>query len=112
MRYIDDIFFIWQHDEVSLDYFIKFCDNYSKSKNMKSNIKFETKISKYTVNFLDVTVELRNNEIKTLVYTKPTDTRLYLNSNSYHTPHVIKNIPKGQFIRIKRICSDPWPTIY
>ena len=106
MRYIDDIFFTWQHDEVSLDHFIKFCDNYSKSKNMKSNIKFETKISKDTVNFLDVTVELKNNQIKTSVYTKPTDAHLYLNSNSCHTPHVIKNIPKGQFIRIKRICSD------
>ena len=73
---------------------------------MKSNIKFKTKISKDTVNFLDVTVVLKNDEMKTLVYTKPTDAHLYLNSNSYHTPHVIKFFPKGQFIRIKRICSD------
>ena len=106
MRFIDDIFFIWQHDKVSLDHFVKFCNDYSKSKNMKSRIKFETNISIDTVNFLDVTVGLENNVLTTSVYTKPTDAHLYLNSNSCHTPHIIKNIPKGQFVRIRRICSD------
>ena len=31
---------------------------------------------------------------------------LYLNSKSSHPRHVIKNIPKGQFVRVRRICSE------
>ena len=38
-RFIDDIFFIWTGDKDSLDHFICFTQNYSKSKNMKSKIK-------------------------------------------------------------------------
>ena len=45
MRYIDDIFFIWHHDQKSLQEFIKFCDNYSKSVEMRSKIKFDTNTS-------------------------------------------------------------------
>ena len=93
MRYIDDIFFIWQHDEKSLHDFIKFCDNYSASKKMKSKIRFETNTS-------------TESGIKTSLYTKPTDAHLYLNAKSSHPRHVIKNLPKGQFIRVRRICSE------
>ena len=105
-RYIDDIFFIWHGDETSLRKFIHFCDTYSESKHMKSNIKFESNILNESVNFLDVRVSLSNGYIKTSVYSKPTDAHLYLNKKSCHPTHVIKNIPKGQFIRIRRICSD------
>ena len=106
LRYIDDIFFIWQHDEKSLKHFIKFCDNFSSSRKMKSKIKFETNMSETNVNFLDVTVSIKDNKLVTSLYTKPTDSHLYLNSKSCHPDHVIKNMPKGQFIRIKRICSE------
>ena len=42
-RFIDDIFFIWTGNKDSLDHFISFTQNYSKSKNMKS--KFEIRNS-------------------------------------------------------------------
>ena len=58
MRYIDDIFFIWQHDEKSLQEFIKFCDNYSTTRKMKSKIKFESNSSTDSVNFMDVNSRL------------------------------------------------------
>ena len=106
MRYIDDIFFIWQHDEKSLNDFINFCDNYSASKKMKSNIRFETNSSTESVNFLDVKVSIKGEKIHTSLYTKPTDAHLYLNAKSCHPRHVIKNLPKGQFIRVRRICSE------
>ena len=105
-RYIDDVFFIWHDDEESLKDFIKFCDGYSEKHEMKSKIKFETNYSRESVNFLDVTVDLSDGKIKTSVYSKPTDSHLYLNRKSCHPTHVIKNLPKGQFIRVRRICSD------
>ena len=105
-RYIDDIFFIWTHGEESLKNFIQFAQNYAQGKKMKSNIKFEVNISDTTVDFLDITVVNNNGVLTTTLYTKPTDAHLFLNKSSDHPPHVIKNLPRGQFIRIRRICSD------
>ena len=73
---------------------------------MKSEIKFEVHMSDKSVNFLDVTVNFHSGSLSTTLYTKPTDSHLYLNKSSFHPPNVIKNIPKGQFIRLRRICSN------
>ena len=104
-RFIDDIFFIWTGNKDSLDHFISFTHNYSKSKNMKSKIKFEIHLSTNEVHFLDVAVSLNHGKLRTILFTKPTDSQFYLNTSSCHPSHVVKNIPKGQFIRLRRICS-------
>ncbi len=104
-RYIDDIFFIWTDGVESLNDFIDFIQNYSDNNKMKSSMKFESNISSTEVNFLDVKVRFNNGILETDLYTKPTDAFLYLNSSSNHPKHVKSNIPKGQFIRIRRICS-------
>ena len=56
----DDIFFIWTINKDSLDHFIFFTQNYNKSKNIKSKIKFEFHLSTNKVHFLDVTVSLKH----------------------------------------------------
>ena len=106
-RYIDDIFCIWTGGKENLQKFIEFVQNYSKNKKMKSDIQFTFNQSTEEVNFLDVCVKLNEGDISTTVYSKPTDSQLYLNSNSNHPRHVIRNIPKSQFLRLKRICSNP-----
>ena len=63
-RFIDDIFFIWTGNKDSLDHFISFTQNYSKSKNMKSKIKFEIHLSTNKVHFLDVTIFFKTWKIK------------------------------------------------
>ena len=73
---------------------------------MKSKIRYESSSSTESVNFLDVEVKIKGNKIQTSLYTKPTDAHLYLNAKSCHPDHVIKNIPKGQLIRVRRICSE------
>ena len=105
-RYIDDIFFIWTHGEDSLDEFIEHNQNFSASQGMKSDVKFTVNKSPEKVEFLDVLVTFVNGVLKTNLYSKPTDAFLYLNTTSSHPKHVTKNIPKGQFIRIRRICSE------
>ena len=57
-RFIDDIFFIWTDGEDWLKEFLVFCQKYSKTKNMKSVIKFEISHSTKTINFLDVCITL------------------------------------------------------
>ena len=52
--FTDNIFFIWTGNKDSLD-FISFTHNYSKSKKVKSKIKFEINPSTNEVHFLDMT---------------------------------------------------------
>ena len=105
-RYIDDIFFIWCDGPEKLSEFLDHAQNFSDSRRMKSKIKFEVNQSTEAVNFLDVMVRLNGTTLETTLYSKPTDAHMYLNTSSNHPKHVIKNIPKGQFIRIRRICSN------
>ena len=93
-RFIDDIFFIWTDGEDSLKEFLAFCQEYSKTKNMKSVIKFEISHSIKTINFLDVCITLNQQTLSTTVFSKPTDAHMYLNPKCCHPEH-ISNIPKS-----------------
>ena len=73
---------------------------------MKSKINFTNHYSKQHVNFLDMTVRLQNDKITTEVFSKPIDTHTYLHATSFHPPSTILSLPKTQFIRIRRICTD------
>ena len=104
-RYIDDIFFIWTEGSDELAEFIKYAQDFSKERKMKSTIRFEVHQSTESVNFLDVKICFNGTNISTSLFTKPTDAHMYLNTSSNHPRHVIRNIQKGQLIRIRRICS-------
>ena len=69
---------------------------------MSLYIKLETYVSKTSVNFLDVQVTLKNGKLISSVYSKPTETYLYVNSKSCHLFHFVENIPKVQFLRTRK----------
>ena len=56
-RYIDDIFFISEHGE---NYLIQFIETVNA---FHSTLKFSTEQSREEINFLDVTVGLRNRQL-------------------------------------------------
>ena len=99
-RYIDDIFFLWEHGEEKLKSFI---DNINK---MHPTIKFTADWSKTSINFLDVTVSIAEGVIETDLYVKPTDSHQYLLSSSCHPFYCKKGIPYSQVLRLNRICSN------
>ena len=101
--FIDDIFFICTGNKGSLDHVTCFTKNHTKSKNMKSKIKLKIYLSSNEVHFADVTVSLKYRKLRTL-FAKRTDSHFYLNISSCNPSHILKNIPKGQFIRLQRIC--------
>ena len=82
--FVEDLFSIWTGNKDSLDHFISFTQNYSKSKNMKSEIKFEIHLSTNEVYFFDVTVSLKHGKLSTTFFTKPADSNFYLNTSSCH----------------------------
>ena len=100
-RYIDDIFMLWNQGIVELQNFIEHLNNCIPS------INFETHISESEISFLDVKVKLNRNTISTSLFTKETDTLSYLDYSSCHPVSCKKSIPYSQFLRLRRICSDP-----
>ncbi|XP_077123750.1 uncharacterized protein LOC143781122 [Ranitomeya variabilis] len=99
-RYIDDILFIW---EDSSD---KLFDVMKKLNQNNFNIKLTYKFGR-TVDFLDLKiVALEDGKIITDVFRKPTATNTLLHASSAHHRSTINGIPTGQFLRVKRICSN------
>ena len=100
LRYIDDIFYIWEHGEDELTKWLEHLNNFHKT------IKFTNEWSHTKINFLDTTVKVNiDNKLYTDLYVKPTDTNSYLNYNSAHPPNCKNSLPYSQFLRIKRICT-------
>ena len=58
------------------------------------------------VNMLDTTLEVGENQIRSTLYTKPTDSHAYLNYSSSHPRSCKNNIPYSQLLRVKKICSE------
>ena len=65
------------------------------------------KYSNKEINFLNTNVCIsRSNTLITKLYKKETDWNAYLHYKSYHPCKLKENIPYGQFLRIKRICTN------
>ena len=73
LRFIDDIFMLWKGTKEQLDNFIKDLNRKHPS------IKFDIDISRKQVHCLDTTVYITDqNELRTNLYTKKTDTHNYI----------------------------------
>ncbi|OCT98332.1 hypothetical protein XELAEV_18010563mg [Xenopus laevis] len=60
------------------------------------------------VNFLDIKIYRdQQGNIATTLYRKETATNSLLHARSQHPQRTITGIPVGQYLRIKRICSNP-----
>ena len=100
-RFIDDIFFIWTGSEELLHQVI------TKVNEVHNSIKFDYKYSYKEIDFLDTTVIINNDlTISTKLYVKPTDRNAYLQYSSYHPRSMKENIPYGQALRVKKICTN------
>ena len=90
LRFIDDIFMIWNHGQEELDRFIKYINN------IHDKIKFTHEASTESIIFLDTTVKIDSSRhLYTTLYEKPTDTHLYLHyTSAHHRP--CHTIPQNQ----------------
>ena len=66
-------------------------------------IKFTAECSKEEVNFLDLNIKLIDEELKTALFVKPTDTYQFLDPTSPHPYHCKKGITYSHALRLNRI---------
>lgn len=100
IRYIDDILLVFTGTEDELFEFRDYINN------TYSTLKFTMEYDKEKIHFLDVliSVDMMGN-LETSIFRKSTDRNTILHAQSYHPKEMIGNIPYGQFLRLKRICS-------
>ena len=104
IRYIDDVFFVWDHNQEELMHFLSYCNSYAAKNSYKPTMKFTMEYSKSDVVFLDTKVKKHDGTMITELHCKPTATHTYLHKLSDHPTHTLRSNPLSQFIRIRRIC--------
>ena len=104
LRFIDDIFLVFEHGVDELDRFVNLANSQVDS------IKFTVEHNPDSIVFLDTRVKKdpRTHNLYTTLYLKPTDTRDFLHFASSHPRRQKTGGPYGQFLRIRRICTRDW----
>ncbi|XP_053571501.1 uncharacterized protein LOC128661250 [Bombina bombina] len=100
-RFIDDMIFIVDETDCegfSISDFLEYLNTNS------SKLKFTREFNSSVVNFLDLTLEgvVEHGTIISSTYRKPTAGNTILHAQSAHPPHLLRSIPKSQFLRLKR----------
>ena len=94
-RYRDDCLSLWVGTNERLEEFFTFLNS------LNEDLKFTMEIGGKELCFLDVKLSIVNGRIETSVYSKPTDSHLYLHATSCHNKASIKGIPKGVALRLR-----------
>ena len=98
-RYRDDCFVVWNGTVERLNDFFTFLNS------LDSDLQFTMEIGNKNLCFLDLKISVEDGKLFTTVYSKPTDSHLYLDFNSCHKKASMVGIEKGVALRLRRICS-------
>ena len=99
-RYMDDVAGAASCTEDDLIQFLTFASNYHPK------LEYTWSISSAKLPFLDMYLIPRDDRIATSIYYKETDSHSYLNFMSSHPFKCKAAIPAGQFLRLRKICSE------
>ena len=97
-RYRHDCLALWTGSLEKYELFLMFLNS------LDSNLQFTIEIGGSELYFLDLKFTLTDNKLQTTVYSKPTDSHLYLQADSCHHLPSILGIQKGIALRLRRIC--------
>ena len=104
-RYIDDVCGVWvPSDDATTN-----ATNWSAFQADMHNyhgIKWEFSSLTPTVNFLDITISIRDGQIATTLYEKALNLYLYISPHSCHPPGVLTGLVLGNCHRIYSLCSS------
>ncbi|OCU00122.1 hypothetical protein XELAEV_18005907mg [Xenopus laevis] len=98
-RFVDDILLLWNGTQELL------LEMVNEANSCHKTVKFTVEVSDIEIIFLDVNLVINEGKILTKLYRKETERNSILHANTFHNPSTIRAIPKGQFIRAKRITT-------
>ena len=101
-KYRDHFFFffsLWKGSMEMLESFYNFLNS------LNPDLKFTVEVGGKSICFLDLRISIINGQLETTVYSKPTDSHLYLHAKSCHKPSPTRDIQKGVALHLRRICS-------
>ena len=101
VRYVDDVFAVYQHNDDAFQEFFNLLNNLSPS--IKFTVEWE---NNSTMPFLDVNVHRTSYGFSFSVYRKPTHTDTYIHFYSHHSQQIKQSVVYNLFLRALRIC-DP-----
>ncbi|OCT82679.1 hypothetical protein XELAEV_18025209mg [Xenopus laevis] len=99
-RYIDDIMLIWQVPEYLLKEFM------SKLNTNNFNLSFTMNYDSSKLDFLHIEIKKDSwGLVSTNLFRKQTASNSLLHAKSMHPSKCFEGIPRGQYVRLRRICS-------
>lgn len=107
-RFIDDVLGIWIPTENDPDLDQHEWEEFQSTMN-NGEFELEWKFSPllHTVDFMDLTISIRDRRIHTTLYEKPSNLHLYIPPHSCHPPGLLSGVVFGMVYRIRSLCSDP-----
>lgn len=99
-RFRDDTIVLWRGSVARLNMFFGALNTFDP------HLQFTMDMGGQKLHFLDLLIAIVDNKLVTSVYSKPTDTHVYLNAMSSHPKSQIRGIAKGVALRLRRICSE------
>ena len=102
-RFRDDAFSVWTHDVNTLPVFLDYLNNIDST----GKIKFTMQIADDNgLEFLDLKLKIQNGKISVDVYSKPTNSFIYVMPSTCYPRKNINNVRRGIALRLKRICDS------
>ena len=96
-RFRDDTIVLWRGSVERLNAFFQALNTFDP------HLQFTMDMGGKSLHFLDLFITVVNNKLETTIYSKPTDSHVYLNARSSHPKSQIRAIAKGVALRLRRI---------
>ena len=99
-RYIDDILITWTGDATQATAFFEWVNT------LDLYLRLTHHISDQELPFFDLLISIDDGKLRTKTFSKVTDRNSLLRFESHHPKSLRNNLPYGQFLRIRRNCSE------
>ena len=81
-------------------------DQFTKSMNNYPGLTWEFNVPSDKVDFMDLTISIKNGQISTSLFEKPLNLHLYIPPHSAHPPGLLPGIIHSTLFRIFTLCLD------
>ncbi|XP_078506462.1 uncharacterized protein LOC144765749 [Lissotriton helveticus] len=99
-RYIDDVLVVWRGTVDSVNEFHQWLNSRNQF------LKFTMETNKERIAFLDLSIYVTTAGLQSELYKKPMARNSLLLYESYHPKSLRQHLPYGQFLRVRRNCSN------